>query len=631
MSARLLCLILSLAALAVPAATATAQDVPLPNYPGKFELVGHEPLMSRGMNAALAVYGGYAYVGSRTDGTHANAGVLVVDVRNPGAPEVVKEIGLPSQAQPTQTSRELRIMPDQKLLLVLNHQCSELIHRCASPSSTGVSAIPSTIKIYDIAGENAADPQLIQTYNPTASGPQLPHEFFMWTDPKRPSRVLMYQSAPGQDEDLIVTDFSRAREGVFPEIAKFTSEANDSLHSMTVSNDGKRAYLAHLKGGLLVADTSEVAEGKADPKIRQLTSADDAPTWDGPGAHSAIKIPGRNGHVMVTDEVYGKFGGVLADHGCPWGWVRFIDIANEARPVVESEYKLPVNEPAFCDTISPDRDNVGSLAAHNPTLTEHLALLSWHGAGMQALTTTNPAGPTPAAGFMPDPLPAVQTEDPALSSGQDKVVMWSFPSIVDGLVYVVDLRNGLYILRYRGPFEEEVARVKFLDGASNTGDVQRMEPVAGAVGSRPGAPTGAGPAVGGPKPCLPAPLRVRGSSVGPFKLGHSKSTAQLRGGPPNQVRKKALGWCVEGGGRAVVVFNKRGKGVFVATSARAVSAPRGLKPGSKARRNGFVVRRGRGVSTVAYARGRTVRWVGVVRGKPKARTLRALAKASGLR
>src|SRR5687767_1208601 len=33
-----------------------------------FELVGHSPLLDRGMNAALAVRGDYAYVGSRTDG-----------------------------------------------------------------------------------------------------------------------------------------------------------------------------------------------------------------------------------------------------------------------------------------------------------------------------------------------------------------------------------------------------------------------------------------------------------------------------------------------------------------------------------------------------------------------------------
>ena len=42
------------------------------------------------MNAALAVHGDYAYVGSRTDGTHLNSGVLVVDVSDPASPEVVQ-------------------------------------------------------------------------------------------------------------------------------------------------------------------------------------------------------------------------------------------------------------------------------------------------------------------------------------------------------------------------------------------------------------------------------------------------------------------------------------------------------------------------------------------------------------
>ena len=34
--------------------------------------------------------------------------------------------------------------------------------------------------------------------------------------------------------------------------------------------------------------------------------------------------------------------------------------------------------------------------------------------------------------------------------------MWSFPVIKDGLIYAIDLRNGLYILRYHGPHEDEV-------------------------------------------------------------------------------------------------------------------------------------------------------------------------------
>src|SRR4051812_11304242 len=45
-----------------------------PGPEGRLVLVGHDPLMSRGMNSALAIAGDHAYVGSRTDGTHANAG-----------------------------------------------------------------------------------------------------------------------------------------------------------------------------------------------------------------------------------------------------------------------------------------------------------------------------------------------------------------------------------------------------------------------------------------------------------------------------------------------------------------------------------------------------------------------------
>src|SRR5688572_3018101 len=78
-------------------AAVPASDLPAPAEPspGRFELVGHSPLLNRGMNAALAVWKDHAYVGSRTDGTHLNSGVLVVDVSDAARPEVVNEIGLP--------------------------------------------------------------------------------------------------------------------------------------------------------------------------------------------------------------------------------------------------------------------------------------------------------------------------------------------------------------------------------------------------------------------------------------------------------------------------------------------------------------------------------------------------------
>ena len=52
-----------------------------------------------------------------------------------------------------------------------------------------------------------------------------------------------------------------------------------------------------------------------------------------------------------------------------------------------------------------------------------------------------------------------------------------YPVIQDGLIYVIDLRNGLYVLRYRGQFEKEVQRIRFLEGNSNQGDALCYEPV----------------------------------------------------------------------------------------------------------------------------------------------------------
>jgi len=87
----------------------------------------------------------------------------------------------------------------------------------------------------------------------------------------------------------------------------------------------------------------------------------------------------------------------------------------------------------------------------------------------------------------------VATEDPALSAGpattvgellnpdttnpdfKTKVVMWSYPIIRNGLIYVIDVRNGLFILRYTGPHAEEVQQINFFEGNSNLGDAVDLD------------------------------------------------------------------------------------------------------------------------------------------------------------
>ena len=109
-----------------------------PGTASNFTLVGHNSLFYRGVNAAPAIYGNYMYIGSRSDGTHAHSGVQIVDISNPAAPSDVGEIPLPADLTAGYTSRELRVWPQKKMLMVVYFGCSAILHACDSRPLTRV-------------------------------------------------------------------------------------------------------------------------------------------------------------------------------------------------------------------------------------------------------------------------------------------------------------------------------------------------------------------------------------------------------------------------------------------------------------------------------------------------------------
>jgi LVIVD repeat len=456
--------------------------------PGRLLEVGHEPLRNRGMNAAIAVNDDYAYIGSRTDGGHQgqpHGGIMVVDISRPYRPRLV---GGPFDAKPGESSRELRVWRSQDVLIVLDTNCGEgpALHHCTQPSI-------SNIRFYDISRRNARHPRLLNQFNVDT------HEFYLWEDPKDEDRALIFAGNASATCGIrggspscpfSVWDISGVVDGEEP-VTLFTGlhgytrvpptgqpvvKPTGGLHSLTISNDGTRAYFALLTGGFAVVDTSDFADGAPMPQPRPVTVNESRPVWPGPGAHSAAKLWGRD-VAWVSDEVYGSATG--SGHGCPWGWTRMVDISDAAAPTVEGEYREPENDPASCAAWNPPRT---SYSAHNPTLTPSIGFSTWHSGGFQAISLRNPTQPTQLAEFVPEPLDQVMLEDPRLSSDPDtgrdeKVVMWSYAIIQDGLIYVVDLRNGLYVLQYSGAFDKEVKRIDFLDGNSNQGDALCFEPV----------------------------------------------------------------------------------------------------------------------------------------------------------
>ena len=461
---------------------------------GSFTQVGHNPLLGRGMNAAIAVHKRYVYVGSRTDGKNNNAnhgGIMIVDAQDPANPVLAGEMGPPEEGLPGESSRELRVWRSQNILIVVHTNCGGATAHVCSVNSR------STMKFYDIGGANATNPVLL--YKNTLDT----HEFYIWEDPLNPRRALMFASSAGSQfqiydlSNLLNADpATRAPVRTFNGPHGFGNSSGSGIHSFSVSNDGKKLYLALLTRGFGVANVSAFTDtNPATNTYSLITPAANRVQWAGPGAHSAAKLWNKN-YAYVSDEVYGTI--TATGHGCPWGWARFVDISDETRPVVRSEFRLPENSPLTCNIpmgeFDPPRT---SYSAHNPTLTPNIAFTTWHSGGFQAIGITDPASPTQLAEFKPQPLSVVDypalLEDPRLSGDSaatypaladrtdHKVVMWSYPVIQDGLIYTVDLRNGLYILKYNGPHEQEVNDITFLEGNSNQGDALCFEPVPGAV------------------------------------------------------------------------------------------------------------------------------------------------------
>jgi hypothetical protein len=346
---------------------------------------------------------------------------------------------------------------------------------------------------------------------------------FLWVDPNDNNRVLLFLSTPSLSAsatrpNLMIVDISHARHGSFQELAEINVDnqypntvgnpqypfvfdaqghfqhcgpydCNLFVHSMGVKADGTQTYLAMEAGEFLVLDTSQVAAGVPNPQLTLLTDPVNRPIWgnqspcnftvpgtfDCPNGHSAVKVPSRQ-LALTTDEIYGTY--TDPTFGCNWGWERLIDISDPTHPVIKGEYKiaediLPLSDPTCAATSLTEQFT--SFSSHNPTVLPDLALVDWHSGGLQISDISDPTNPVQAGFFAPTPLSSVVTEDPALSRGPDKDVFWSYPIIKDGLIYAIDVRNGLFIMKYTGPHAKEVSNIKFFEGNSNLGDAVDLD------------------------------------------------------------------------------------------------------------------------------------------------------------
>jgi hypothetical protein len=446
------------ASLALPAGAAA--PLPLPTKYGTakgFTLVGHTNLGRRGTNSPIAVAGPCVYVGDRYD----KNGIAVVDVHNPAKPKQVGTIA-PTKGS---TQREIRADAGLGILVVMTYSTNGI------GDTTG-----NFLKTYDI--RNCAKPVLLSTVD---FGPRSPHEFFLWKDAKHPGRALAYITYAIYTPDLEVYDLTDPKAPTLAAVYDTGADnarplnAFDSsggyLHSLSVSDDGTRAYLGTWDYGFYVADTSTLAAsspGAVVPIGAPLTYAGNV--------HGGVKVPGKPYAVLVQEGYAGVFTPRVATSGCPFGWLRMADLSIENAPtlVPGGEFKLREND---CET---SKKLNGTFTSHNQTVFPDVALVPWYGGGLRAVDISNPAAPVEAGAFVPKPEFEPDARDTRLyftPANRWTGAMWSYPVVQNGLVYVVDIDLGLYVLRYTGRWANEVKQAKFVEGNSAPSRYSAKDPV----------------------------------------------------------------------------------------------------------------------------------------------------------
>jgi hypothetical protein len=427
------------------------------------------------MNSPLAVAGRCAYVGDRSYAAapRAGSGIAIVDISRPSRPTRVGTI----PARPDTTQRELRA--DRGLGLLVVEDYSPYI---GSALSGGDSYSGNDLQVYDIS-RDCRRPRLLSTYD---FGARAPHEFFLWKDARHPGRVLAYVTTTIYGPDLNVIDLTDPTQphlvsvweapqqeasglsDTVPLSNPTASQPASYIHSIAVSDDGTRAYVGGWDYGTYVLDTSGLADPNGVPVMHPLSPL---PLDYGANVHGNVPIPGKPYGVMVQEEY------ANAGRSCPFGWLRIADMTDPTNLKLAGQYRIPENDCARAKAAN------GTFTAHNQTTFPSVTLLTWYSGGLRAVDTTNPYRPVETGVFVPRATKEAPAErDTRLffpGDGNDRRTgaMWSYPVVQDGLVYVVDIDLGLYVLRYTGKHASEVSRAAFVEGNSAPSRYTRRAPV----------------------------------------------------------------------------------------------------------------------------------------------------------
>jgi hypothetical protein len=289
------------------------------------------------------------------------AGVVVLDMADPAKPVRTTQLVTPGMLQMHET-------------LVISEERGML-----GAITALVAAAPGVLDLYDLT-QDCRDPQLISS----TPLPVLAHESGF-----SPDGMTFWASATVSPQ-LWAIDVSD------PTAPSVLYQSDEGSHGLNISDDGTRTYLANSGEGLIVLDTTDIANRVENPQVSVLSRLD----WTSRSIpQNAIPFTSRGKQYLFEVDEFG---------GCSKvGAARIIDINDEANPFVLSNARLAVHDPdnfdAVCDdpgTQTPAIQSYGAHYCHIPTRVDPtIAACSMIVSGLRIFDITDVANPVEVAYF----------------------------------------------------------------------------------------------------------------------------------------------------------------------------------------------------------------------------------------
>lgn len=353
----------------------------------------------------------------------AGLGVVVLDMTNPAKPVKTANLITPAMLQPHES-----LLVNQKRGLL------------AAVMGTLATA-PGVLDVYDVS-RDCRKPRLMST---TLSG-VMGHESGFAPDGKT------FWTAGAAGFTLTAVDLTEPRR---PRVLK--TKTGVVYHGLRLSGDGRTMYVANIGSpsgrdanvldgaGLDILDVSEVQDRRANPQIRTLSRL----TWEESSIPQVAEpfVRGSRRYVLEVDEFSDLFGDITKFNAAnsPVGAARIIDVTNPRAPVVVSNLRLDVHDPAIRADVMKDPGAsaiVRSYTGHYcsvPTRTNpKIAACSMIGSGLRLFDISNLARPREVGYFnQPGPDGASAMSQPA----------WD---IARRQVWYTDTDEGFFAVGLRG-------------------------------------------------------------------------------------------------------------------------------------------------------------------------------------